>query len=232
MPLAYLGHLLHLTDSTLPIGAYSHSNGLETVVQQNRVHDAASLERYVHDVMLYNVANNDAAYLSLAYDLIVQKNLPAMIALEQELHANKAARETREASLKLGMRLLKLFSRYPEHRNSELAQSYQHAVATQQALALYPIVFALYAVIGEIPKAETLFAFYYNSVSAMVTNGVKLVPLSQMDGQDIVVRLREKMTDWVAQSLSPNIDMLGASTVAADIHAMQHERLYTRLYMS
>jgi urease accessory protein len=228
----YLGHLLHLTDSTLPIGAYNHSNGLETVVQQRRIHDAASLETYVHDVMAYNVVHNDAAYLSLAYDAIVGNDLPRVIELEQELHASKTARETREASLKLGMRLLKIFSRYPEHRRSELAQRYQDSLAAQNALGMYPVVFALYAVIGGIPKADTLYAFYYNSVSAMVTNGVKLIPLSQMDGQDIVVKLRNDMNDWVAQSLDPDRDWLGASTVASDIHAMQHERLYTRLYMS
>ncbi|VEI48039.1 urease accessory protein UreF [Actinobacillus equuli] len=37
-------------------------------------------------------------------------------------------------------------------------------------------------------KAETLYAFYYNAAVGAVTNGVKLVPLSQMDGQDIYLR--------------------------------------------
>ena len=36
----------------------------------------------------------------------------------------------------------------------------------------------------------------------------------------------------VAASLTPDPEWLGAATAAADIRAMQHERLYTRLYMS
>ena len=228
----HLGHLLHLTDSTLPIGAYTHSNGLETVIQQRRINDASALERYVRDVMAYNVVHNDAAYLSLAYDAIELNDLAAVVALESQLHASKTAREGREASLKLGMRLLKIFSRYPEHRSSPIAQRYQTALVQQETLGMYPVVFALYAVIGGIPKADTLYAFYYNNISAMVTNGVKLIPLSQMDGQDIVVKLRMDIDDWVEQSMNPDNEWLGASTVSFDIHAMQHERLYTRLYMS
>lgn len=228
----YLGHLLHLTDSTLPIGAYNHSNGMETVVHQRRIFDAASLETYVRDVMAYNVVHNDAAYLSLAYDAVVNDDCDQLIALEYELIASKVARETRDATLKLGIRLIKIFSRYPDHTRSSFAMSYQAALSRQEALGLYPMVFALYAVLGNIPKAETLYAFFYNSVSAMVTNGVKLVPLSQMDGQDIVVKLRVEMNDWVASCLNPDPEWLGASTVASDIHAMQHERLHTRLYMS
>ena len=38
-----LGALLHLVDPTLPIGGFNHSGGLETFVQQNQVHDAATL---------------------------------------------------------------------------------------------------------------------------------------------------------------------------------------------
>lgn len=34
MQTSFLGSLLHLSDPTLPIGGYTHSNGLETYVQK------------------------------------------------------------------------------------------------------------------------------------------------------------------------------------------------------
>ncbi|MBD4921085.1 urease accessory protein UreF, partial [Xanthomonas citri pv. citri] len=81
-------------------------------------------------------------------------------------------------------------------------------------------------------KAETLYAFYYNAAVGVVTNGVKLVPLSQMDGQDILFALRTPLAQAVENSLNPDLDWLGAATLASDIRSMQHEQLYTRLYMS
>ncbi|WP_425591893.1 urease accessory protein UreF, partial [Haemophilus parahaemolyticus] len=65
-----------------------------------------------------------------------------------------------------------------------------------------------------------------------ITNGVKLIPLSQMDGQDILFDLRGSLVQAVELSLEPDEEWLGAATLANDIRAMQHEQLYTRLYMS
>ena len=84
----------------------------------------------------------------------------------------------------------------------------------------------------KLDKAETLYAFYYNAAVGAVTNGVKLIPLSQMDGQDILFDLRQPIAESVEQSLNPDPEWLGAATLANDIRAMQHEQLYTRLYMS
>ena len=53
-----------------------------------------------------------------------------------------------------------------------------------------------------------------------------------MDGQDILFDLRRALLRAVELSLEPNLDWLGAATLANDIRSMQHEVLYTRLYMS
>lgn len=41
----FLASLLHLSDPTLPIGAYTHSNGLETYIQNKIVHDKKNSTR-------------------------------------------------------------------------------------------------------------------------------------------------------------------------------------------
>jgi urease accessory protein len=41
--LPVLLHLLQFGDSALPVGGFSFSNGLESAIQQNIVHDADSL---------------------------------------------------------------------------------------------------------------------------------------------------------------------------------------------
>lgn len=227
--LTQLGALLHLVDPTLPIGGFNHSNGLETFVQQGKVCTKDSLEEYVQTQLLQNWIYNDGAYLSLAFDAMEQGNLARIIELDQELAASKVARESREGSYKLGVRLLKIFIRYENH---PLLAEFQQALAEKRCLGFFPIVFAMVAKAMNLDKSDTLYAFYYNAAVGAVTNGVKLIPLSQMDGQDILFDLRNPIANAVEQSLTPDPDWLGAATLANDVRSMQHEQLYTRLYMS
>ncbi|MCI7353186.1 MAG: urease accessory protein UreF [[Actinobacillus] rossii] len=227
--LTQLGALLHLVDPTLPIGGFNHSNGLETFVQQRKVDSKASLEEYVQTQLLQNWVYNDGAYLSLAFEAMATCDLACLIALDQELAATKIARESREGSYKLGVRLLKIFIRYEQH---PLLAEFQQAIVEKRCQGYFPIVFAMVAQAMKLDKAETLYAFYYNAAVGAVTNGVKLIPLSQMDGQDILFNLRQSIAEAVEQSLTPDLEWLGAATLANDIRAMQHEQLYTRLYMS
>lgn len=49
--LGSLIEILHITDPTLPIGGFSHSNGLETYVQQNLVNNMASTQDFVESMI-------------------------------------------------------------------------------------------------------------------------------------------------------------------------------------
>lgn len=224
-----LGDLLHLVDPTLPIGGFNHSNGLETFVQQGKVSNKHSLCEYVEAQMLQNWVFNDGAYLSLAFEATHQLDIARLVQLDQELGASKIARESREGSFKLGTRLLKIFVRY-EH--NEVLLQFQQAIQQQTCRGFYPIVFAIIAASLGLPKSEALYAFYYNAIVGVVTNGVKLIPLSQMDGQDILVQMKPLIEQAVSISETPDKEWIGAATIMSDIRAMQHEQLYTRLYMS
>ena len=232
MSLMQLSALLHLVDPTLPIGGFNHSGGLETFVQQQRVHDADSLSHYVREQLLQNWVYNDGAFMSLAFDAAQAGDWQRLAMLDAQLGASKTAREIRDASQKLGVRLLKIFSRFQPLEPNQLIAQLNSQVTEGKIKGYYPIVFAVIAVSEGIAKAEALLALYYNLAVGAVTNGVKLIPLSQMAGQDMLFALRAVMNQAVSLSLQVDETMLGACMVASDIRCMQHERLYTRLYMS
>jgi urease accessory protein len=221
--------LLHLSDPTLPIGGYSHSNGLETYVQEGLVHNAATAEAYIRSMLQYNLRYNDAAFASLAYDTALQQDFNTLLQLDEECTALKLPKEIRQASHKLGIRLVKIFSR---QQAFPFMQQYEQAIQQGRAGGHYCLVFGVYACLLHIPKPDALQAFYYNAAAGMVSNSVKLVPLGQLEGQDILYRLQPLMQELAAATLAPDRKWLGCCNPGFDIRCMQHERLYSRLYMS
>lgn len=225
----YIGKLLHLCDPTLPIGGYSHSNGLVTYVQLEIVKDDASTEAFVHNMITNNILYNDASFVKLAYEIAIDGDIDALIAIDHECSALKAPAEVKQASRKLGIRLLKIFDR---QTTSPIIGKYQEAIASQDADGHYSIVFGLYAALFGIPISEAIYAFFYNSAVGMVTNAVKLVPLSQLSGQDILYKMQDVIRCAVPKVLELDRDLIGLCNIGFDIRCMEHEKLYSRLYMS
>lgn len=221
--------LLHLTDPTLPIGGFSHSAGLETYVQQGLVKDTASAKEFVVQMLSQNLRYTDAAFLALVFDAASKNDFKKIVLLDDECTAVKLPKEMRVASNKLGLRLMKIFQPMSDHK---LLNKYALAIKNQEVLGHYCIAFGLIAFSMGVSKADALYGFYYNAAVGFVTNAVKLVPLSQQSGQQILFSIHGLISELVEQTLEPDEDLIGLCCSGFDIKSMQHERLYSRLYMS
>lgn len=222
--------LLQVNDALFPIGGYSHSYGLETYIQKGLVHDEDSAEEFIHKRLEYNFLYNEFLAVRLGWEYAVSGDLTAISRLEEIMEAGKIPRETREASRKLGSRFIKTLSAleipcenrvFEEYREARKGKSVHHAVA-----------YGVFCGAAGITREEALEHFLYAQTSAMVTNCVKTIPLSQSSGQKLLsgcYPLLQKMTEKVTEL---GEEWIGLSSPGFDLRCMQHEGLYSRIYMS
>lgn len=222
--------LLQINDSMFPIGGFNHSYGLESYVSQGIVHNTKTAAQYAENMLRESVYYNDAAFLLKAWDLLENKKSTRHFEqLDELITALKPAREIREASRKLGIRFLKAtggLMKIPRAKN------YLKKIQEGQLYGHYPVAFAIVAFASGIDKKTALSAFYYNILNGIVTNCAKLVPISQNDGQKILFSLQPLVNTLVEQQENMEEELLGVGCIGQEIRCMQHEKQYSRLYIS
>jgi len=227
--LGSLIEILHITDPTLPIGGFSHSNGLETYVQQNLVKNVTTTQSFVESMLKNNYTYNDGLAVGLAYEFTLENNLVELLNLDFETHALKAPFEVRDGSQKLGTRLIKI---YVKLLNESFLNKINETILEKKMHGHYAIIYGIITALLNIDKEKAICAFLYNATVAMVTNAVKLVPLGQTDGQQILYDVQDLIEHKSLEIMELEREMYGVCNPALDIKCMQHENLYSRLYMS
>ena len=223
-------YLLQINDALFPIGAYSHSYGLETYIQKGILRNADDATLYLHNKLKYSILYSDLLGARLAYEYAQQGELDALLKLNLLTHVTKTPFEIRDASIKLGSRFLKTINAFKPPYQSDFFNTFvsQSQDSPPHHCCLYG---AFCAALG-INEEDALQHYLYSQTSSIVTTCVKSIPLSQTDGQKILSSCFPLLLELLTQVMELDEDWYGCSTPGFDIRSMQHEALYSRIYMS
>jgi urease accessory protein len=203
-----LARLLQLASPTLPVGAYSYSQGLEAAVEAGIVSDAASAERWIADVLEFSVARMEAPLL---WRMLHGEDLNEIFI------ASRETAELRAETLQMGHSLCRLledlgFTDLPKGDVS------------------FPAAFALAARKWSIEPRAALLAYMWSWLENQVMAAVKAVPLGQTAGQKILFCLGEEL-ERVADEARTRVELLNFAPGLALLSA-RHETQYSRLFRS
>lgn len=222
--------LLQMNDSLFPIGGYSHSYGLETYIQKGIVCDLESAGTYIRNRLKTSFLYTDLLSVRLAWESTADGNLEELEDLEEQLDASRIPAEIREASRKLGSRFAKTLL----HMNPAYGKGFFGCYLSRRKgkSISHSCAYGVFCACAGISAGDAMAGYLYAQTSAMVTNCVKTIPLSQSDGQELLYHLYPFLEQVLKEAADCGREMLGASACGFDLRSIQHEHLYSRLYMS
>lgn len=224
-------YLLQVNDSLFPIGGYSHSQGLETYIQKGLVYDLKTAEKYIVNKINMSFKYTDLLSVRLSYEKAVAGDVAGLVELEDMLTASRLPQEQREAVRKMGSR----FAKTVEGLNLAECQQgvFKEFIDTRTSDGVsHPCVYGVFCAALGIELEEVLAHFLYSQTSAMVTNCVKTIPLSQTAGQQMLSDCYGELESVLEEVMALSEADLCLSAPGFDVRGIQHEVLYSRLYMS
>lgn len=222
--------LLQVNDALFPIGAYSHSYGLETYIQKNLVQTVEETWDFLQNRLLYGFCYNEFLSAKLAYFYAADGQLAKITELEDMLEAARIPLEVRMAGRKLGSRFIKTVKGMEIPYESSIFLDYVEA--RQRQSTTHSVVYGVFCAACGISYESAMENFLYAQASSMVTNCVKTIPLSQTDGQLLLYRCHASFHEILQRLDGLGEEDLCQSAPGFDIRCMQHEGLYSRIYMS
>ena len=219
-------HLLQLASPSLPIGAYSYSQGLEAAMESGLVTDSPSARAWIVDTLHHVVARFEAPVLWRLLQAFSVRDAAAIAHWTGQFIAARDTAEFRAETIQMGYSLGKLMTDLQIDDGGLLA-----LLQAQPEIPL-PTAYAYAAVALKVPADAALLGMLFSWAENQVLVCVKSVPLGQVAGQRLLLSLQPELA-LAAETASTIADEdLSSWSPGLSLLSMQHEVQYSRLYRS
>jgi urease accessory protein len=221
-----LARLLQLASPTLPVGAFSYSQGLESAIEAGIVRDAAGARQWIADVLELSVARMEAPVLLRMIAAWNAGDVGAVARWNEEFLASREAAELRAETVQMGYSLRRLLV--------EVSDAPAADIASLESLEepAYPAAFAFAVSCWKIDPATALVAYLWSWLENQVMAALKAVPLGQTDGQRLLLALGAVLPEIAERAAQLGDDELGNFAPGFAVLASRHETQYSRLFRS
>lgn len=215
--------LLQLASSSLPVGSFTWSQGLEWAVETGWVNSVDAFTHWQTQQMDNSFFTVDLPLFARLYRACEQDDIEAARRWTACLLACRETRELREEERSRGV----AFTRLVIDWQPECPQPWRTLFADSQLCGM-----AWLGVQWRIPLHDLALTLGYSWIESAVMAGVKLVPFGQQAAQRLIISLCDRYAQGMVQALECPDDNIGSATPLAAIASARHETQYCRLFRS
>jgi urease accessory protein len=214
--------LLTFMSPGFPVGSFAYSHGLEWLIDTGRITDANGLREWLTDLLEIGSLRVDAVLFAAAYRASEAEDWAELLAVSELAEALATSRERHLETTAQGHAFLAAAGHaWPCEALDRLGVSDGTA---------YPVAVAAAAASHGIPLGLALSAYLNAAVANLVSVGVRLVPLGQTAGLQVLAALHPVMAASAEAAAKASLEDFGSATVLSDIAAMRHEEQYSRVF--
>ena len=218
---------LQLISPSLPVGAFSYSEGLEWLVQNEKVHDEITLFNWIECELSRGQITIEASSISyIMKDLVDWKNnndIQHKVVIDEWnswLSSLRDSPDVRSQQTQMGESLLQLLI------------DLDHPLPDNEKKFIWPIAWAWAGVCWNIPSIDLVEGFLYSWVANQLSAALRLLSLGPTKAQKLQKKsllIIKSQANYLSQQ---NPKEIWISDVGAIMAQQSHVELYSRLFRS
>ncbi|MFB8795863.1 MAG: urease accessory protein UreF [Microcoleus sp.] len=222
-----------------PVGAYSYSEGIESLVETGAIANEVTLRNWLQDSLQFGAIRVEAAVAVRALRAAKIGDLTALSYWNGWATAAKETEELRSQSWQMGRTLLRLLLDLRSSSRASLTPAPTPLITIVQEFVEsggnpcnFAIGFGIAAACWQIEEEAAVLGYLYSWATNLASAGVKLIPLGQTAGQQLLLDLRSQISCTAQEVLKLEDDDLASCSWGLALASMAHETQYTRLFRS
>jgi len=215
--------LWRLISPALPVGAYAYSQGLEYAIECGWVNDRGSCYEWIDGILVNNIGYLDLPVIKRFHAAWLDNDLESVQYWVAYLAASRETKELLLEDQQIGDSLARLLT----DLGIKKASHWQ-----QHRLCSYPLMFSLAGAHWNIPIKDLLLGYAWAWCENQIAAAMKLIPLGQTHGQQLLEQLLETVNQATQIALDLNDEEIGRTCPGQVMSSALHEQQYSRLFRS
>lgn len=221
-------HLLQMSDTAFPVGAFSFSAGLESAVASGIVTGINSLKQYV-ETMLRQSATTDGIAGLTAYRATKCDSYSTILDSDIALMLSKLNEESRIMQQRMGKKLSELACKLI---TNDIMTTFLNDIQRGTTPGTYAVAQGICFAICDMTEQQLFVSQQYGVANMILSAALRCCKVTHYDTQQILFEIAQSISEQYDEIHLLSINDMYCFMPEADVFASLHEKGRIRMFMN